>query len=295
MPGEKHEIPLKIFRNEPETVTTLLREAIGYQLPRYTEALLTSTELTDSKPRVYSGDGAVLLRDGTEKVLGIVVEQQMGWDPEKLWTWPVYLTTVRCQLECPSVLLVLCPSDQLAKRYSGPIHLSDTGDVVTPLVVGPSNTPTVVDVERARALPELAVMSARAHGDHEPQTLTALTEALNSVSPDRRAFYYDYVLGGLCEVARKNLEELMAMGTYEWQSDFARKYVGIGREAGREEGREAGREEEAVHSILSILEKRGITITDTARQRVEACDDIDTLRTWVIRSTTAQRIEDLFT
>jgi len=197
MPGEKHEIPLKVFRNEPETIITLLQEAVGYQLPNYTEALLSSSEFTDSKPRVYTGDGTVLLRNGTEKVLGVVVEQQMEWDPDKFWTWPVYLTTARCQLQCPSVVLVLCPSDQLADRYSGPIHLGNTGDVVTPLVVGPSNTPTVVDPERARALPELAVLSARAHGDHEPRSLTALTEALNSVSPDRRAFYYDYVLGGL--------------------------------------------------------------------------------------------------
>lgn len=186
----------------------------------------------------------------------------------------------------PLRVLVVCPSDQLAKRYSGPIHLGNTGDVVTPLVVGPSNTPTVVDAERARALPELAVLSARAHGDHEPRTLTALTQALNSVSPDRRAFYYDYVLGGLCEAARKNLEDLMAVGIYEWQSDFARKYVGIGREEGREE--------EAVRTILSLLTERGTTITDTARQRIETCTDIDTLRTWILRSATAQHVEDLF-
>ncbi|HIY41203.1 MAG TPA: hypothetical protein H9836_08760 [Candidatus Nocardiopsis merdipullorum] len=287
MPGEKHEIPLKIFRNDPETVTALLREAIGYQLPHHTEAILTSAEFTDCRPRVYDGDNAVVLRDGTERVLGVVVEQQMSWDPDKYWTWPVYLTTARCQLECPSVLLVLCPSDQLAKRYSGPILLSDTGDTITPLVVGPSNTPTVVDTERARALPELAVLSARAHGDHEPQTLTALTEALNSVSPDRRAFYYDYVLGGLNEAAQKNLEDLMAVGTYEWQSDFARKYVGIGREEGREE--------EAVHTILNFLEERGIAVTDTVRQRIQTCQDINTLRTWVVRSATVQHAEDLFT
>lgn len=184
----------------------------------------------------------------------------------------------RKSLECGEVLDLACV----------PHH-------VTPLIVAPSNTPTVFDTERARALPELAVLSARAHGDHEPRALTALTEALNSVSPDRRAFYYDYVLGGLNEAARKNLEDLMAVGTYEWQSDFARKYVGIGREEGREEGREAGREEEAVHTILSFLTERGITITDTAKHRIETCDDIDTLRTWVLRSATAQKAEDLFT
>jgi hypothetical protein len=101
-----------------------------------------------------------------------------------------------------------------------------------------------------------------------------------------RAFYYDYVLSGLNEAARKELESLMAVETYEWQSDFARKYVGIGREEGRAS--------EAVQSIIAVLEARELTLTPEIRERIEACTDLETLRKWVPAAARVRRPEDLF-
>ncbi|MFE9245461.1 hypothetical protein [Nocardiopsis sp. NPDC006938] len=94
----------------------------------------------------------------------------------------------------------------------------------------------------------------------------------------------------------------MAVETYEWQSDFARKYVGIGREEGREagleEGREAGLEEgraaEAARSVVSVLEARGFTVSDEIRERVRRCTDLGTLEKWVPAAVTVDRPEDLF-
>ncbi|GHD30694.1 hypothetical protein GCM10007147_32660 [Nocardiopsis kunsanensis] len=63
--------------------------------------------------------------------------------------------------------------------------------------------------------------------------------------PDRRAFYYDYVLADLGEAARIHLEGLMSVDTYKWQSDFARTYAA--------QGREEGREEALVKSVLSVV------------------------------------------
>ncbi|MBQ1080413.1 hypothetical protein [Nocardiopsis sp. B62] len=82
----------------------------------------------------------------------------------------------------------------------------------------------------------------------------------------------------------------MAVETYEWQSDFARKYVGIGREEGREEGRAA----EAARSVVSVLEARGFSISDEVRERIEACADLATLEKWVPSAVTVDRPEDLF-
>ncbi|OOC55563.1 MULTISPECIES: hypothetical protein [Nocardiopsis] len=82
----------------------------------------------------------------------------------------------------------------------------------------------------------------------------------------------------------------MSVGTYNWQSDFARKYVGIGREEGREEGLEEG----LAQGVVLFLTARGFEVSDRTRQRIESCDDLDTLRTRVHRSAKVDSPEELF-
>ncbi|MFL1382145.1 hypothetical protein, partial [Nocardiopsis protaetiae] len=60
------------------------------------------------------------------------------------------------------------------------------------------------------------------------------------------------------------------------------------------EGREEGREEAAANSVLRILNKRGLTVSDDVRARIESCDDLDTLYSWVDKAIDADRAEDLF-
>ncbi|SHK72117.1 hypothetical protein SAMN05421803_12951 [Nocardiopsis flavescens] len=86
----------------------------------------------------------------------------------------------------------------------------------------------------------------------------------------------------------------MPVETYEWQSDFARKYVGLGEEQGRKERREEGRREGVASSVLRVLHKRGLTVTDDARTRINSCGDLDTLNTWLDRALDITRTEDLF-
>ena len=78
----------------------------------------------------------------------------------------------------------------------------------------------------------------------------------------------------------------MATRTYEYQSEFVRKYVFQGRLQGRAEG-------EAT-AVLAVLEARGIDVPDEARTRIVECTDLDQLDTWVRRAATAESIEDLF-
>ncbi len=298
MPSRAHEIPLRIIQNQPALASVLLKESLGFDVPHHTEALPTTSVLTNCDPKELNSDGATLLRDGTRNVLAVVVERQHDRDKEKRASWPAYLVNLHVRLECPAVLVVLCPDDAMARWCAKPISIGHPGFVLRPLVIGPGNTPVVTDVEQARAMPELAVLSAYAHGDTDPRTLKTVVEALDSTAPKNRTFYYDYVLAGLQEAARKELEGLMALDTYKWQSDFARKYVGMGREEGRAEGREEGREEgraaEAANSVLLFLDARGLTVSDEVRQRVEACTDLETLRTWIRRAGEVERAEDIF-
>ncbi|MEV2278949.1 hypothetical protein AB0I72_25520 [Nocardiopsis sp. NPDC049922] len=288
-PTREHEIPLRIIQNQPALAPVLL-ESLGFEVPHHTEAINTLSALTNCDPKELNSDGAVLLRDGPRHVLAVVVERQNDHAKEKRLSWPAYLVNLHSRLQCPAVLVVLCPTDSLAKWCATPISIGHPGFELSPLTIGPSDMPVVETAEQARTLPELAMLSARAHGNTDPSTLKAVVEALDATPNRHRVFYYDYVLAGLNEAARKELEALMAVDTYQWQSDFARKYVGIGREEGREEGHT----EEAARNVLLVLDERGLTVTDEIRQRIESCTDLNTLHTWLRRSATADRAGDLF-
>lgn len=90
----------------------------------------------------------------------------------------------------------------------------------------------------------------------------------------------------------------MSVDTYEWQSDFARKYVGLGREEGREagleEGREEGRRDEVVDLILMFLGDQGLVLTHEQEHRIRTCTDLDTLRTWMRKANRVRAVDELF-
>ena len=289
MPTREHEIPLRLVQNQPAMAPVLL-ESLGYEIPHHTEAVNTGAALTNCDPKEFNSDGAVVLRDGTENVMAVVVERQLGHDQDKRRSWPAYLVTLHVRLNCPTMLLVLCPSDSMARWCAQPIRTGHPGFDLVPLTIGPSRMPVIAQEEQARVLPELAVLSAHAHGNTDHRTLHAVVEALDSTPEANRAFYYDYVLSGLNEAARKELESLMAAETYQWQSDFARKYVGIGEEKGREEGRTF----EAARLLISLLERRGFTLSTAVRERIESCDDLEALEEWVLAAAKVDRPEDLF-
>lgn len=96
-------------------------------------------------------------------VLGIVVEVQLAPDKDKRFVWPVYATNLRARLKCPVCLLVITDDDRVARWAAKPIELGG-GNQFVPVVLGPSGVPEVTDPAQANADPELAVLSAMAHG-----------------------------------------------------------------------------------------------------------------------------------
>src|SRR4051812_42944734 len=86
-----------------------------------------------------------------------------------------------------------------------------------------------------------------------------LTEALGVALPtytERARFYGDLVLNSLNGASRRALEAMMK--GYEYQSDFAKKYVA------------QGRAEEAARAVLTALRVRGLPAPDAARERILA-------------------------
>lgn len=141
-------------------------------------------------------------------------------------------------------------------------------------------------VEEARRSPELAVLSALAHGGTHPrrhQVLDALLGALQAVDRDRADVYHDVVSAVLPEATRRYLERLMSTGTYQFQSEFALRHINRGRATGE------------ANAVLMVLAARGIEVPDDVRDRITGCGDLDQLDTWIRRASTADSIEDLFT
>jgi hypothetical protein len=78
----------------------------------------------------------------------------------------------------------------------------------------------------------------------------------------------------------------MKTGTYEYQSDFARKYVAEGLAEGLVEGE--------AKALLAVLSARGIEISDDVRERISNCTDIEQIEAWIRLAATADSTDVLF-
>jgi hypothetical protein len=279
-----HEALIELFRHRPKLAVEILTGSLGVAVPEWQQARLDSGDLTAIAPTEYRADSVVTLVSGDQPVLAIITEIQLRPDPAKRYSWPVYLATLRARLRCPVVLLVLAPSLASATWCRRPIDLGHPGWALQPLVAGPEQVPVITDVERARESPELAVLSAVTHGDHpeHDKIFHALLGGLQTLDDEHADLYADFVLASLPTAIRHHLEELMSTGTYEYQSDFARRYVAEGKVEGK------------VSSLLEFLAARGIDVPESSRERITTCIDIAQLETWIRRAATIDTIQDLF-
>ena len=137
-------------------------------------------------------------------------------------------------------------------------------------------------------MPELAVLSAAAHG-HEPGAehiaLAALI-AVRDLDSENGLLYPDFILSRLGEVARAALELLMPPKGYEYQSDFARKWYGEGIAAGEIKGE--------ARMLLKQLRLKGFDVTPELQAQIEGCKDLAQLDLWVERILAAQSLADEF-
>jgi hypothetical protein len=80
----------------------------------------------------------------------------------------------------------------------------------------------------------------------------------------------------LNEAARRALEAMMK--GYEYQSDFAKKYVA------------QGRAEEAARALLTVLRVRGIAVPDAVREQILAEKDPERLERWLEKAAVAASV-----
>lgn len=228
-------------------------------------------------PGEYHADLVVLLLDG-KPVLAIVVEVQLGEDGRKRYTWPAYVASVRAQYSCPCLLLVFCVDDETAEWAAEPITIG-AGFEMQPFVIGPQGVPVV---RSPQAPVELAVMSAMAHGKGDVDTAVAVAmAAMGAVKADDgelHALYYDLIELSL---SAKRRFAMLPHG-YEYQSESMRRSFNEGKIAN------------AAANVLDFLDARGLEVSDTQKQRITECRDLDTLRAWVRKAATVAAADELF-
>lgn len=287
VPTIKHEALLLLLRHRPALAAELLRDSLGVKLPPFRDARVSAAELSELQPAPYRADLVVQLVE-KEPVLAIVVEVQLRRKPDKRLRWPQYVTGLRAELGCPCCLLVLAPSAAMARWCARSIETGHPGFVLQPLVVGPDTIPVVIDDGQARRCPELAVLSAMSHGrgEHGAEVALAAFAAAAGLDDERARLYYDLVVTSLGDAARHALEAMMESGQYEYQSEFAKHYVAKGEAKGKAEGK--------AEAVLTVLRARGIGVTATVEQRVQACADMAQLDKWLARAATVELLDELF-
>jgi predicted transposase YdaD len=148
--------------------------------------------------------------------------------------------------------------------------------------------------QEARQNPEWLVLSALMHGRSSAGEEIAqwLPGALLGLEDERTRMYLDLATSFLNEAARRTLEHVMRH--YEYQSDFARKYVEKGRQVGHQEGKQEGKQEAEAAAVLTVLEARGFTLEAPVRERITSCKDLAQLQRWLRQAVVVQSVQELF-
>jgi hypothetical protein len=269
MPSFRHEILVDLFRGNGQLAPELLRACAGIVVD-HARVALESIDLSQVAPAGYYADTVAILRDRNDRpVTGVIVEVQLRADEDKLLSWPVYVTTLRAKLACRAVLLVVAPEPGVAAWARQPIEVGHPGFRLTPVVIEFDDVPWVRDRDAALRLPELAMLSVMAHPELEIAEVAV--EAISQLPEDRRRLYLDVILMALPEAIRRILEARMQ--GYEYQSDFARKYYGQGREDGRQEGRQEGWQDGLRAAVITLARTKLGKLSDAELAAIEAVSD----------------------
>ncbi len=267
---------------------TLLR----MDLPADARVALANAEFTQAVPLERRADAVVTIEQHGAVTHAFVVEVQLAVDPEKAFSWPLYVASLHARVRCATSLVVLAPDEAVATWARRPIATFGAGPF-RPVVLGPDEIPRITSFDDAVRMPELAVLGALVHGDEpgaEP-VVEAVVHALARLDDPIAQSYLDLVLSSFPDIARVALEGLMPLTNYEYKSDFAKECVAHGRSEGREEGRV----DAARNLLLAILEERKLGPSDRARARVEATSAPQLLECWVRAAATATHEDEVFT
>jgi hypothetical protein len=288
MPTLQHNALVEMFRDNPELGPHLLAKLLHVEVPPHASVAVVEASLDQLVPVEFRADLVLELRDergGT--VLAIVLEVQRDKDPEKKYSWPVYVAAVRARKRCRTVVLVVAPDEDVAAWASLDIDLGLGCCAMKPLVLGPAVVPEIVDPAEAEREAELTVLSAMAHGNG-PNGLAVVQAALDAIERldrEHAAVYFHVVYSVLREPIKRALEaKIMEKRTEEDEIKYPweRRFMELAKLQGIRE------------SLLRVTARRGITLNEEDHARLRACEDQATLERWIDNVVGAQTASDVF-
>ncbi|MEV5414224.1 hypothetical protein AB0K60_35985 [Thermopolyspora sp. NPDC052614] len=288
MPAILHDTLAKLLREHPELAIDVLRNRLGVDIPRGLSVQVAPVELNDRPSRPLHPDLVLTVGPRQNPVLAIIIEVQNGPMSEKRAMLPRYAAALWLRLDCPVIVLVICPDAAVAAEAAEPIPTTLATYTLTPEVLGPREIPVITDATEMKVNPLLSLMSVALYGRNR-SVAQAFVEAAQTKADGDIPYYYEYGYCMSSSEIRNLLEEIMAT-TWPVYSPYAKKHYGEGREDGRAEGLAEGE----AKAVLTVLEARGFAVTEAVRARVLDCTDVALLEELVRRSATVTTPEDLF-
>jgi hypothetical protein len=231
---------------------------------------------------------------------------QRDEDPDKRYSWPVYVAVVRSKERCPTMVLVVAPDVDVAWWAAQPIDLGLGLGTLRPLVLGPASVPEVTDLEEAAREIELTVLSAVAHGNgpNGVAVVKAALFALERLDREHAAVYFQILWNGLRAPMQRALEAMVMERQTEGSAKFppfrealferARREGELeGRREGELDGLRQGKVDGLREALLRLIGRTGIALSDGERARVQTCDDPATLEQWIENVLTAKTAADI--
>jgi hypothetical protein len=271
MPGEFHEILVKLVQDEPDSVAWLLGRAGGKRGATCVAAETRTGSVGSPGPTERRADGVVLLkfRDGSE--LLVICEIQNNWSDDKYFRLPGYMSRAFEDHRKPVSILMICRTDQLARRFRRGIEMGP-GSLVAVETVGPGQLPELGSDDKpptAVTAVLAAVLRKQPTRVPDPLFVSTLDGWLGSIEdPGRAADYAKYLLTTLAKEPATLLEALMKTGARLYHSEYTDDLLHQG----------AIRQSRAI--LIRMLEAEG-PVSAERREEIEACSDLAQLDAWI--------------
>lgn len=196
-----HAFLARMLRESPALVMRLLEivgETVGRErLPAGVGLELIPPRFWDNRP---SGsrppDAAYLIKDANGALLRpVALAVQLGQSPGKKDEWLHCMATLLSTFRSLVTFAVVTLDRDTERWCAEPLILDHGPSIFRPAVIGPSVIPRINDIEQARAMPELAVLSALAHA-HSSGAMTiafAALAACETLDTDQGRRYADFL------------------------------------------------------------------------------------------------------